>query len=229
MVQGISQRRAGINHVREVLPAFRVERRIRLSFMFRLTRQVEREDRWAAFEGEAMPYLDYLFRIAIWLTRNHTEAEDILQETFTEALKSFHRYEQGTNCRAWLVTIMYHLNTKRLRAGSKLRLVNDGEERISSTAAFTLPSPQGITDEDILSALRALPAQFRQVVILSDVEDMTYKEISEALGVPVGTVMSRLHRGRKLLRAQLAACANAHGIGRTVGGGASGQALPVAG
>lgn len=195
--------------------------------MFRSTRQVEREDQWAAFEGEAMPYLDYLFRIAMRLTRNRTEAEDIVQETFAEALKSFHRYEQGTNCRAWLVTIMYHLNSKRLRAGSKLRLVNDREERICSTAASTLPTPQGITDEDILSALRALPVQFQEVVILSDVEDMTYKEISEALGVPTGTVMSRLHRGRKLLRAQLAACASAHGIGRARGG-ASGQTLPFA-
>jgi RNA polymerase sigma-70 factor (ECF subfamily) len=196
--------------------------------MFRSKRQVEREDRWAAFEGEAIPYLGYLFRLAMWLTRNHTDAEDIVQETFTEALKSFHRYEQGTNCRAWLVTIMYHLNSKRLRAGSKLRLVSDREERISATAASTLPTPQGITDEDILSALRALPAQFQEVVILSDVEDMTYKEISEALCVPIGTVMSRLHRGRKLLRAQLAACADAHGIGR-VRSGARGQALPFAG
>ena len=195
--------------------------------MFRSTRQVERENQWAVFEGEAIPYLDYLFRIAMWLTRNHTEAEDIVQETFTEALKSFHRYEQGTNCRAWLVTIMYHLNSKRLRAGSRLRLVNDSEERIASTVASTLPTPQVITDEDILGALRTLPVQFQEVVILSDVEDMTYKEISEALGVPIGTVMSRLHRGRKLLRAQLAACASAHGIG-SVRGGASRQALPVA-
>jgi RNA polymerase sigma-70 factor (ECF subfamily) len=196
--------------------------------MFRSTRQVEREDQWAAFESEALPYLDYLFRIAMWLTRNHTEAEDIVQETLTEALKSFHRYEPGTNCRAWLVKIMYHLNSKRLRAGSKHRLVSDREARIASIAASAPPTPQGITDEDILSALRELPMQFQEVVILSDVEDMTYKEISAALGVPIGTVMSRLHRGRKLLRAQLAACAEAHGIGR-IRGVASGQALPFAG
>ena len=196
--------------------------------MFRSTRQVKSEDRWAAFEGEAIPCLDYLFRIAMWLTRNHTEAEDIVQETLSEALKSFHRYKQGTNCRAWLVTIMYHLNCKRLRAGSKLRVVNLSEERISSTVASTPPTPQGITDEDILNALGALPVQFQEVVILSDVKDMTYKEISEALGVPIGTVMSRLHRGRKLLRVQLAAYAFAHGIGRERGG-ESDQALPVAG
>ncbi|HEY9404520.1 MAG TPA: sigma-70 family RNA polymerase sigma factor [Pyrinomonadaceae bacterium] len=193
--------------------------------MFRFTRQPEREDQWRAFEGEAMPYLDYLFRIAMSITRNRTEAEDLVQETFTEALQSFHRYQQGTNCRAWLVTIMYHLNSKRLRAGIKLRLIGDSEERISSTAASTAPTPQGITDEDILKALRDLPLQFQEVVILSDVEDMTYKEISEAIRAPIGTVMSRLYRGRKLLRAELAACASAHGIGRTVGGATSGQAL----
>jgi len=196
--------------------------------MFKSTRQAEREDQWAAFEGEAMPYLDDLFRIAMWLARNRNEAEDLVQETFTQALASFHRFERGTNCRAWLVSIMYHMNSKRLRAGSKLRLVSDSEERIAATVASTPPTPQGITDEDILVALGALPSQFQEVVILSDVEDMAYKEISETLGVPIGTVMSRLHRGRKLLRAELAACADAHGIGRA-GDGENKQALPFSG
>jgi len=192
--------------------------------MFKSIRQTEREDQWAAFEGEAMPFLDDLFRIAMWLVRNRSEAEDLVQETFTQALESFHRFERGTNCRAWLVSIMYHMNSKRLRAGSKLRLVSDSEERIAATVASTPPTPQNITDEDILSALRALPDQFQEVVILSDVEDMAYKEISAALGVPIGTVMSRLHRGRKLLRAELANCANAHGIGRATGK-TNGQAM----
>jgi RNA polymerase sigma-70 factor (ECF subfamily) len=193
--------------------------------MVKSTRQADREDKWAAFEGEAMPYRGYLFRLAMWITRNRLEAEDLVQETFTEALKSFHRYEQGTNCRAWLVTIMYHLNSKRLRAATKFRLISESEEQFTSTAASALPTPQDITDEDILSALRALPVQFQEVVILSDVEDMAYKEISEALGVPIGTVMSRLHRGRKLLRAQLVACAKAQGIGHTRGGARSGFAF----
>ncbi len=196
--------------------------------MFKSTRQAEREGQWAAFEGEAMPYLDDLFRIAMWLARNRSEAEDLVQETFAQALESFHRFEPGTNCRAWLVSIMYHMNSKRLRAGSKLHLVSDSEERIAATVAATPPTPQGVTDEDILNALRALPSRFQEVVILSDVEDMAYKEISEALGVPIGTVMSRLHRGRKLLRAELAACADAHGIGRA-GGAAGGAALPFSG
>jgi RNA polymerase sigma-70 factor (ECF subfamily) len=198
--------------------------------MFKSTRQAEREDQWAAFEGEAMPYLDDLLRIAMWLARNRNEAEDLVQETFTQALESFHRFERGTNCRAWLVSIMYHMNSKRLRAGSKLRLVSDSEERIAATVASTPPTPQGIMDEDILIALGALPSQFQEVVILSDVEDMAYKEISEALGVPIGTVMSRLHRGRKLLRAELATCASARGIGRAGDGGKTdGRALPFSG
>lgn len=182
--------------------------------MFKSTRQAGREAQWAAFESEALPHLDDLFRIAMWLTRNRNEAEDLVQETFTQALESFQRFEPGTNCRAWLVSIMYHTNSKRLRAGSKLRLVSDGEERLASTVASAPPTPQNITDEDILLALRALPSQFQEVVILSDVEDMAYKEIAEALGVPIGTVMSRLHRGRKLLRVELANCASARGIGR---------------
>jgi RNA polymerase sigma-70 factor (ECF subfamily) len=94
--------------------------------------------------------------------------------------------------------------------------------------AYILPTPQGITDEDILSALHALPVQFQEVVVLSDVEDMTYKEISAALGVPLGTVMSRLHRGRKLLRAELLNCANEHGIGHARDE-VRGQVLPFAG
>lgn len=198
--------------------------------MFKSFRQSERKDQWAAFEGEAMPYLDDLFRIAMWLVRNRNEAEDLVQETFTQALESFHRFERGTNCRAWLVSIMYHMNSKRLRAGSKLRLVSDSEERIAATVASTPPTPQNITDEDILNALRALPSQFQEVVILSDVEDMAYKEISETLEIPIGTVMSRLHRGRKLLRAELTNCASAHGIGGQAGGETGGQArMPFSG
>ncbi|MGI9107866.1 MAG: sigma-70 family RNA polymerase sigma factor [Pyrinomonadaceae bacterium] len=158
--------------------------------------------------------MNHLFRVAMWLVGDRTTAEDLVQETFTQALQSFHRYEPGTNCRAWLVTIMYHVNSKRRRAGSKLRLVNDGEEQIAATVAFTPPTPQGLTEAEVLHALRNIPTQFQEVVILSDVENMAYKEIAEALSVPVGTVMSRLSRGRKLLRATLATYANAHGIGR---------------
>lgn len=161
-----------------------------------------------------MPYLSELFRVAMWLVRDRAEAEDLVQETFTQALESFHRYQMGTNCRAWLVTIMYHRNSRRRRLRTRLHLVNDNEERIAETVAFEPPTPQDITEEEVLSALERLPHSYQEVVVLSDVKDLSYKEMADALGIPVGTVMSRLHRGRKLLRAELASYANAHGIGR---------------
>ncbi len=182
--------------------------------MFKRIRQATCENDWATFETEAMPYLSELFRVAMWLVRDRAEAEDLVQETFTQALESFHRYQMGTNCRAWLVTIMYHRNSRRRRLRTRLHLVNDNEERIAETVAFEPPTPQDITEEEVLSALERLPHSYQEVVVLSDVEDLTYKEMADALGIPVGTVMSRLHRGRKLLRAELASYANAQGIGR---------------
>jgi RNA polymerase sigma-70 factor (ECF subfamily) len=174
----------------------------------------QREDGWASFEAEAMPHAPSLFRIALWLTRDHTEAEDLVQETLMEALGSFHRFAKGTNCRAWLVSIMYHRQSKRRRAANRLTLVHDSEERIAETLVFEAPTPQGVTDEDVIAALKRLPRSFQEAVILADIEDMTYKEIAAAIEVPVGTVMSRISRGRKLLRAELATYAQAHGFDR---------------
>jgi len=153
--------------------------------------------------------------MAKWLLRNRDEAEDLVQETLVAALRSFHRFEKGTNCRAWLIKIMYYTLSKRRRAEGRLRILSDTEEQIAETVAFEPPTPQNITEEEVLKALNRLPQQFQEVVILSDVEDMTYKEIAEALSIPTGTVMSRLHRGRRLLRAELAVYANSLGIGRT--------------
>lgn len=193
--------------------------------MFERKRQAASD--WTTFEAEAMPHLPGLYRVAMWLVRDRTEAEDLVQETFIQALQSFHRYEQGTNCRAWLVTIMYHTNSKRRRAASTLKLVPDVEERIAETVAFEPPTPQGITEDEVLHALERIPSTFQEVVVLSDVEDMTYKEIAEALAIPVGTVMSRLHRGRKLLRAELSSYAHERGIGTDAVGGQA--ATPLAG
>lgn len=181
--------------------------------MFRLSREDTRFADWTSFEGEALPYQGDLYRMAKWLVREHDEAEDLVQETFMEALRSFHRFEKGTNCRAWLIKIMYHTLSKRRRSESRLRLISGAEEQIAETAAFEPPTPQAITEEEVLQALKRLPQQFQEVVILSDVEDMTYKEIAEALSIPTGTVMSRLHRGRRLLRAELSAYAQARRIG----------------
>ena len=174
-----------------------------------------RQMAWAnGWRSRARPCpLTDLFRIACgWLRtapRRKTCAGDV-----RAALQSFHRFEKGTNCRAWLISILYHMNGKRRRTGAKLRLVSDTEERIAETVAFTPPTPQHIGDEEVLSALRSLPPQYQEVVVLSDVEDMSYKEISDALKIPVGTVMSRLHRGRKLLRSALASYASERGVGQ---------------
>lgn len=115
------------------------------------------------------------------------------------------------------MTIMYHLNSKRKMKLGRLQIVEDTEERIAETVAFEPSIPQNLTDAEVLEALRKVPAQFSQVVVLADVEDFAYKEISNILDIPIGTVMSRLHRGRKLLRIQLAGYAQGFGFGSEKG------------
>ena len=181
--------------------------------MFGIKLPGSKQDQWEDFEAEAMPHKADLYRVAVWLTRSQTEAEDLVQETLMQALKSFHRYEPGTNCRAWLTTILYHLNSKRRYKLGRLKIVDDPEETLAATVAFEPQLPQTITDEEVLAALRSVPENFRQVIVLSDVEGFSYKEISAILEIPMGTVMSRLSRGRKVLRQELAAYAHRYGFG----------------
>jgi RNA polymerase sigma-70 factor (ECF subfamily) len=162
------------------------------------------DDGWGTFEREAMPHADGLFRLAMWLVRDRSEAEDLVQETLTQALASFHRYKPGTNCRAWLTTILQHVRSNRWRARSREPVVSDPEERFARALPFTPPVPDELTDEDLLGGLRRIPVQYQEVILLCDVQELTYKEIASALGIPIGTVMSRLHRGRDLLRTELA-------------------------
>jgi RNA polymerase sigma-70 factor, ECF subfamily len=170
---------------------------------------------WTTFEREVLPHMDRLYRLAMWLVRNRSEAEDLVQETMMQALKSFHRFQPGTNCRAWLATILQHVRNNRRRAQMRSPLVDDPDDRIGQSVAFVPPVPQTLTDDEILGALARLPAQFQEVIVLCDVEELTYKEIAVALAIPVGTVMSRLHRGRALLRSALGSSA-AKGFRRTV-------------
>jgi RNA polymerase sigma-70 factor (ECF subfamily) len=158
---------------------------------------------WAAFEAEAIPHLDRLYRLAMWMERDRQEAEELVQETMVQALKSFHRFTIGTNCKAWLVAILHHVRSNRRRARMRRHEVEDPDDRISQTVPADPPIPQQITDEDMLAALRGIPEAYQDIILLCDVEGMTYKEIAEALTIPIGTVMSRLHRGRAMLRAQL--------------------------
>lgn len=162
-------------------------------------------DAWAAFELEVLPHAPRLFRLAMWLERNRADAEDVVQDTMIQALRSFHRFQPGTNCRAWLITILQRIVSNRRRAKGRSILVNDSDDRIAHTVPFVPPVPQALTDETVLATLRRLPPAFQEVIVLCDVEDLSYKEAAEALAIPIGTVMSRLHRGRAQLRTELAA------------------------
>jgi RNA polymerase sigma-70 factor (ECF subfamily) len=161
-------------------------------------------DAWAAFEVEVLPHAPRLFRLAMWLERNKADAEDVVQDTMMQALRSFHRFQPGTNCRAWLITILQRIVSNRRRSKGRSIVVSDPDDRIAHTVPFVPPVPQALTDETVLATLRRLPTAFQEVIILCDVEDLSYKEAAEALAIPMGTVMSRLHRGRAQLRAELA-------------------------
>src|SRR5437762_6407534 len=130
--------------------------------MFRLSREKRRLEDWASFESEALPFHVDLYRLAKWLLRDQTEAEDLVQETFVAALRSFHRYERGTNCRAWLIKIMYHTLSKRRRSSGRLRVVSDAEEQIAETVPVETPKSQDIIEEEVLNALKNLPQHYQE-------------------------------------------------------------------
>lgn len=175
------------------------------------------------FEAAALPYFPDLYRTARLVARNPAEAEDLVQEVYLEAWKSFHRFQAGSNCRAWLFKILFHrLHHFRRRWGKDAR-----EEALDLTVdhdslAAETPIPQEIRDEDILRALSKVPIEYRDVVLLADVQEFSYKEIADTMKLPLGTVMSRLSRGRKLLRRELTDVASNFGI-------ASAKTPPAAG
>jgi len=170
------------------------------------------------FEAEAMPHMNDIFRTATRLLGERSRAEDIVQEVYLQAWKSFHRFETGTNCRAWLFKILFHCVNHHRRKWFRFPLLKETEEFLESNLTSSPPIPDKLTDEDILAALDRIPADFRSVVLLVDVEEFAYKEASDILAVPIGTVMSRLSRGRKALREQLTEVARSYGIGKATGG-----------
>src|SRR4249919_1575609 len=186
--------------------------------MVRAAASRDDSDARAAFEGEVLPHADRLFRLAMWFVRNRADAEDVVQDTMIQALKSFHRFQPGTNCRAWLTTILQRIVSNRRRAAGRSKVVEDPDDRLAQAVLFVPPVPQELTDELVLGTLRKLPDAFQEVILLCDVEDLSYKEAAQALAIPIGTVMSRLHRGRAQLRAELAA-ADALRVGRSTGDG----------
>lgn len=164
-----------------------------------------------AFHREAMPHFDSLFRTARRLAGNQRDAEDLVQETFLRAYRFFRQFEPGTNCRAWLMRILHnvHVNAwqKRSRAPASVSLEST-EDYFLYARTDGGPSAEsvvlsGTTDAEILEALDRLPLEYRSVVVLADVEQLQYKEIASILDVPIGTVRSRLARGRRLLQKML--------------------------
>ncbi len=179
-------------------------------------------DRGREFEAVALVHLDALYHFALRLTHNRSEAEDLVQETCLRAFRSFHRFNPGTNCRAWLFTILRNAFLNRIRQAGRDVLAGESAD-LESTAfprvAETLPARdhpdeeffQTVLHGDVDRALKALPLPFREVVILADLEGLAYKEIAQVVGCPIGTVMSRLSRGRGLLRQALGRLAQEHG------------------
>jgi RNA polymerase sigma-70 factor (ECF subfamily) len=175
------------------------------------------------FEEEALVHADALYGAALRMTRDRADAEDLLQETYLKAFRAYDRFEAGTNLRAWLFRILTntYISTYRTRQREPQmtdvddvedlylyrRLAASGLSRSAEDAAL-----DRLTAPEVLAALEDLPEQFRLAVLLSDVEQFSYKEIAEITDVPIGTVMSRIHRGRKLLQRALAPYATEQGL-----------------
>jgi RNA polymerase sigma-70 factor (ECF subfamily) len=172
-----------------------------------------------SFEAEAMPHLDDLYRTATRLMGDSARAEDVVQEAYLQAWKSFDRFESGTNCRAWLFKILFHCVNHDRRRFFRFPLLKEAEEFLEANLAAKTPVPEKLSDGEILAALDRISADYRSVVLLVDVEEFSYKEVAVILGIPIGTVMSRLSRARKALRDQLTAVAESYGIIRSAKGG----------
>jgi RNA polymerase sigma-70 factor (ECF subfamily) len=174
----------------------------------------ERTFTHADFEAEAMPHLHDLFRTASRVLKDPARAEDVVQEVYLQAWKSFHRFEPGTNCKAWLYKILFHSVNHYRRKWFRLLLLSENEEYLEDNLTWSPPVGEHLTDDEIVAALDKIPADFKNIVLLVDVEEFAYKEVADILAIPIGTVMSRLSRGRKLLREHLARVAQSYGIGK---------------
>ena len=184
------------------------------------------EQRSARFEQTALPFLDQLYSAALRMTRNPSDAEDLVQETFVKAFAAFHQFEEGTNLKAWLYRILTNTYINSYRAKKRRPDESDLDDVEDLYLYRRLGGLEGAvagrsaedelldiyTDDEVKEAIESLPEQFRMAVLLADVEGFSYKEIADILEIPIGTVMSRLHRGRKGLQKKLWEFAVARGL-----------------
>lgn len=158
---------------------------------------------FGSFEQLALPYLARLYNFACWLTQDRTAAEDLVQETYMKALKGFASYRQGTNFRAWLYRIMRNTFLTSQSGLAATTSLDSDDEAVPEPATGETPESVLITryeQDAIHHALAELPVSFREIILLCDVEEMSYQEIATTLSIPIGTVMSRLYRGRRAMR-----------------------------
>ncbi len=160
-----------------------------------------------------------IYRAAVQVLRDPQRAQDVTQEVFLQAWKSFHRFEPGTNCKAWLFKILFHSVHHHRRKWFRFPTLDQNEEFLLDNLESSPSIPDKLTDAEILSALDGLSSDFRTVVLLVDVEEFAYREVAGILGIPIGTVMSRLSRGRRALRRALSAVAASYGIGKAAASG----------
>lgn len=178
----------------------------------------------AGFANEAMQYAGQLYNAALRMTRNRSDAEDLVQETYLRAYRGYGGFEDGTNLRAWLFRILTNTYINSYRAKQRRPQeteLNDVEDlylyrRISNVESASRSAEDTLfemfTDDEVKSALESLPESFRLPVLLADVQEFSYKEIAEMLDIPIGTVMSRLHRGRKAMQKALLDFATERGL-----------------